>query len=109
MYGESVGQRSILRSTRLRMWCFTSYIRGESLQLEAQRPDCQLNIRIPHYPAPTLTALWRSKTPEHTTRVLKYYFQRVVMYCEVIDAAEIITKNASVPPCIHVILSADND
>lgn len=54
----------------------------------------KLTNRIPRYPAPTLTALWKSKTAEHTVRVLKYYFQRVVMYCEVIDAAEIITKNA---------------
>lgn len=52
------------------------------------------NDRIPHYPSASLTALWKSKTPEHTHRVLKYYFQRVVMYMEIIDSAEIITKNA---------------
>ena len=32
----------------------------------------------------------------HTYRVIKYYFQRVVMYMELVDAAEIITKNACV-------------
>jgi len=50
--------------------------------------------RIPHYSAAGLTALWKSKTPEHTSRVLKYFFQRVVIDMEVVDAAEIITKNA---------------
>ena len=50
--------------------------------------------RIPHYPPASLTALWRSKTPEHATRVLKYYLQRAVMDIEIVDAAEIITKNA---------------
>ncbi|WVQ98801.1 hypothetical protein IAU59_005932 [Kwoniella sp. CBS 9459] len=53
-----------------------------------------LHQRIPHYSPANLTALWRSKTPAHTNRVLKYYFQRVVVYMEVVDAAEIITKNA---------------
>ncbi|WVQ70034.1 uncharacterized protein L199_008258 [Kwoniella botswanensis] len=53
-----------------------------------------LHQRIPHYSPANLTALWRSKTPEHTYRVLKYFFQRVVIYMEIVDAAEIITKNA---------------
>nr|XP_019013605.1 uncharacterized protein I206_01675 [Kwoniella pini CBS 10737]OCF52386.1 hypothetical protein I206_01675 [Kwoniella pini CBS 10737] len=53
-----------------------------------------LHQRIPRYSSASLTALWRSKTPEHTHRVLKYYFQRVVIYMEIVDAAEIITKNA---------------
>jgi DNA polymerase zeta len=54
--------------------------------------------RIPHFSPASLTALWKSKTPEHTHRVLKYCFQRVVMYVEIIDRAEIITKNALVSP-----------
>nr|XP_019042303.1 DNA polymerase zeta subunit [Kwoniella bestiolae CBS 10118]OCF21233.1 DNA polymerase zeta subunit [Kwoniella bestiolae CBS 10118] len=53
-----------------------------------------LHQRIPHYSPANLTALWRSKTPGHTYRVLKYFFQRVVIYMEIVDAAEIITKNA---------------
>ncbi|OCF36582.1 DNA polymerase zeta subunit [Kwoniella heveanensis BCC8398] len=53
-----------------------------------------LHQRIPHYSPANLTALWRSKIPAHTNRVLKYYFQRVVIYMEIVDAAEIITKNA---------------
>jgi DNA polymerase zeta len=56
----------------------------------------KLISRIPHFSSASLTSLWKSKTPEHTHRVLKYYFQRVVMYVEIIDRAEIITKNASV-------------
>jgi len=54
----------------------------------------QLTSSIPHFSSASLTALWKSKTLEHTHRVLKYYFQRVVMYVELIDRAEIITKNA---------------
>ncbi|WVQ78404.1 hypothetical protein IAT38_000490 [Cryptococcus sp. DSM 104549] len=53
-----------------------------------------LHQRIPHYSHAGLTALWKSKTPEHVYRVLKYFFQRAVMCMEVIDQAEIITKNA---------------
>nr|XP_018263770.1 DNA polymerase zeta subunit [Kwoniella dejecticola CBS 10117]OBR85928.1 DNA polymerase zeta subunit [Kwoniella dejecticola CBS 10117] len=53
-----------------------------------------LHQRIPRYSPANLTALWRSKTPEHAHRVLRYYFQRVVIYMEIVDAAEIITKNA---------------
>ncbi|ORX33427.1 hypothetical protein BD324DRAFT_585143 [Kockovaella imperatae] len=53
-----------------------------------------MHQRIPHYPPASLTALWKSKTPEHATRVLKYFFQRAVLDIEIVDAAEIITKNA---------------
>ncbi|WVR05162.1 hypothetical protein IAU60_002174 [Kwoniella sp. DSM 27419] len=53
-----------------------------------------LHQRIPHYSAASLTALWKSKTLGHTNRVIKYFFQKVVMYMEVVDRAEIITKNA---------------
>ena len=49
---------------------------------------------VPHYSAASLTALWKSKSPTHTLKVLKYFFQRVVICMEVIDRAEIITKNA---------------
>ncbi|WVO13980.1 hypothetical protein L204_101605 [Cryptococcus depauperatus] len=53
-----------------------------------------LHQRIPYYPTVSLTALWKSKTPEHATRVLKYFFQRVVLCMEIIDKAEIIVKTA---------------
>ncbi|WRT67197.1 uncharacterized protein IL334_004163 [Kwoniella shivajii] len=53
-----------------------------------------LHQRIPHYSSANLTALWRSKAPGHTYRVLKYFFQRVVICMEIVDSAEIITKNA---------------
>jgi DNA polymerase zeta len=58
--------------------------------------------RIPHFSSASLTALWRSKTPEHTVRVLRYFFTRVVIYAEIIDVAEIITKNAYVPTDVPV-------
>ena len=53
-----------------------------------------LQQRVPHYPAASLTALWKSKSVEHGVRVLQYFFQRAVMDIELVDAAEIITKNA---------------
>ncbi|BEJ14698.1 hypothetical protein CspHIS471_0404650 [Cutaneotrichosporon sp. HIS471] len=53
-----------------------------------------LRQRIPHFTAGALTALWRSKTPAHIARVLGILFQRVVLYAELIDAAEVVSKNA---------------
>ncbi|KIR32771.1 DNA polymerase zeta subunit [Cryptococcus deuterogattii MMRL2647] len=53
-----------------------------------------LHQRIPHYSPASLTALWRSKSPSHVCRVLKYFFQRTVMCMEILDQAEIITKTA---------------
>ncbi|KLT41724.1 hypothetical protein CC85DRAFT_328733 [Cutaneotrichosporon oleaginosum] len=53
-----------------------------------------LRQRVPHYTAGALTALWRSKTPAHTARVLGIMFQRVVLYAELIDSAEVVSKNA---------------
>ncbi|RXK35490.1 hypothetical protein M231_07268 [Tremella mesenterica] len=53
-----------------------------------------LHQRVPHYSAANLTALWKGKMPSHTLRVIKYLLHRVVMYMEMVDAAEIITKNA---------------
>ncbi|TXT07141.1 hypothetical protein VHUM_03311 [Vanrija humicola] len=53
-----------------------------------------LHQRIPRYSAGNLTALWRSKTPGHTALVLRYMFQRVVIYAELLDSAEIVSKNA---------------
>lgn len=53
-----------------------------------------LHQRIPHYSPASLTALWKSKSPSHACRVLKYFFQRTVMCMEILDQAEIITKTA---------------
>nr|XP_031862677.1 uncharacterized protein CI109_001688 [Kwoniella shandongensis]KAA5529749.1 hypothetical protein CI109_001688 [Kwoniella shandongensis] len=53
-----------------------------------------LHQRIPHYSPANLTALWKSKVSGHAQRVLKYFFQRVVIDIEIVDQAEIITKNA---------------
>ncbi|KAK8869691.1 hypothetical protein IAR55_000259 [Kwoniella newhampshirensis] len=53
-----------------------------------------LHQRVPHYSPANLTALWKSKVPGHAHRVLKYFFQRVVIDIEIVDQAEIITKNA---------------
>ncbi|ODN98467.1 DNA polymerase zeta subunit [Cryptococcus wingfieldii CBS 7118] len=53
-----------------------------------------LHQRIPHYSSSSLTAMWKSQTPAHASRVLKYFFQRAVINVEIIDQAEIITKTA---------------
>lgn len=77
------------------MLSFTCFNSGKSSRLiTAGAINLTRFFSIPHYSSASLTALWKSKTPEHTHRVLKYWFQRVVMYVEIIDRAEIITKNA---------------
>lgn len=53
-----------------------------------------LHQRVPHYSAASLTALWKSVIPAHTVQVLHTFFQRVVTYAELIDASEVISKNA---------------
>jgi DNA polymerase zeta len=94
--GESAGPRSTSTNTLSRMLCSTCSINGASQHAASTRWQQADPIRIPHYSSASLTALWKSKTPEHAVRVLRYFFTRVVIYCEVVDAAEIITKNAYV-------------
>ncbi|WVQ71759.1 hypothetical protein IAR50_001300 [Cryptococcus sp. DSM 104548] len=53
-----------------------------------------LHQRIPHYSSASLTAMWKSQSPAHACRVLKYFFQRAVINVEIIEQAEIITKTA---------------
>lgn len=67
----------------------TCCIKGESTV-----EGVELTGRVPFFSAPNLTALWKSKAPGHTARVLKYFFQRVVIYAEVVASAEIVSKNA---------------
>jgi DNA polymerase zeta len=50
--------------------------------------------RFPHYSPWTLTEWFRSKYPEHVTRLLNYFIDKVNMYVEMMDQAEIVTKNA---------------
>lgn len=54
------------------------------------------DMRIQRLSSQSLTALWRSKSPQHTVRVMSYYFERVVKYMELLDTAEVVTKNAYV-------------
>jgi hypothetical protein len=50
--------------------------------------------RFPHYPPWTLTEWYKSATPEHVCRLLQYHIDKVNMYIEMVDIAEIVTKNA---------------
>lgn len=53
-------------------------------------PTC----RFPKYSAFSLTSWYNSRFPEHVVKVLRYYVERTSMYMEMMDAAEICTKNA---------------
>ncbi|GHJ88161.1 hypothetical protein NliqN6_4563 [Naganishia liquefaciens] len=53
-----------------------------------------LRQRFPHYSSSTLTAWFKSKYPAHLDKVLRYFVNKTVMYIEMMDAAEITTKNA---------------
>lgn len=72
-------------------------IRSEVTLTSYSFENCVFHIlhqRVPHYSAASLTALWKSSIPAHTVQVLQVFFQRVVMYAELIDAGEVISKNA---------------
>jgi DNA polymerase zeta len=58
--------------------------------------------RFPHYSASTLTAWFKSKYPMHLDKVLRYFIDKTVMYIEMMDAAEITTKNACVVSAFRV-------
>ena len=50
--------------------------------------------RIPKYSAYTLTTWYNSKVPEHTSRLLTYLSARTSVVLELIEVAEVVTKNA---------------
>lgn len=56
-----------------------------------------LSVRIPHYSAETLTKWFKSDTPGFTAKVLEYFTDRTALVLEIIDEAQIVTKNAFVP------------
>jgi len=49
---------------------------------------------IPNYSAETLTTWFRSDIPSQTARVVEYFMDRTAMVLEILDEAEVITKNA---------------
>ncbi|CCM07100.1 uncharacterized protein FIBRA_09427 [Fibroporia radiculosa] len=53
-----------------------------------------LRRRTPWYSCETLTKWYRSTSPYHTSDLLRYFSNRVVMVLEVLDVAEVVTKNA---------------
>lgn len=48
----------------------------------------------PHYSASTLSSWYNSHVPEHASRLLRYFADRTTMVAELVDVAEIVTKNA---------------
>ena len=50
----------------------------------------------PWYSSRTLTQWYNSSVPEHTDRVLRYFAARTSMVLEMLDTAEVVTKNAYV-------------
>ncbi|KAI0335271.1 hypothetical protein GY45DRAFT_1240755 [Cubamyces sp. BRFM 1775] len=53
-----------------------------------------LRRRTPWYGPQTLTSWYYSRVPEHTSRLLRYFSQRSAMVLEILDVAEVVTKNA---------------
>lgn len=52
------------------------------------------NRSVPHYSASSLTGWYNSKYPVHIAKVISYYMDRTCLCMELMDAAEICTKNA---------------
>ncbi|KAI0689616.1 hypothetical protein BC835DRAFT_1368378 [Cytidiella melzeri] len=53
-----------------------------------------LRRRIPRYSAHTLTKWYNSPVPEHSSRLFSYFTSRASVCLELIDVAEVVTKNA---------------
>ncbi|KAI9063064.1 hypothetical protein FKP32DRAFT_1593035 [Trametes sanguinea] len=53
-----------------------------------------LRRRTPWYRPQTLNDWFFSPVPEHTDRLLRYYARRTAMVLEILDVAEVVTKNA---------------
>ena len=49
---------------------------------------------FPRYSTSSLTSWYNSQYPTHVIKVLQYYVNKTSMYMEMMDAAEICTKNA---------------
>lgn len=93
--GESCEASSICLAILSRTWRSTFCDNG--------KPSVYLRTTVltmcrsfPHYSASTLTAWFKSKYPVHLDKVLRYFVDKTVMYIEMMDAAEITTKNACV-------------
>lgn len=56
--------------------------------------DLSGNFRFPKYSPSALTSWYQSKYPVHVVKVLQYFVDKTSMYMEMMDAAEICTKNA---------------
>ncbi|KAI0639404.1 hypothetical protein C8Q77DRAFT_1204904 [Trametes polyzona] len=53
-----------------------------------------LRRRTPWYSHRTLTTWYNSPVPEHADRVFRYFARRASMVLEILDVAEVVTKNA---------------
>ncbi|KAH9849760.1 hypothetical protein C2E23DRAFT_870439 [Lenzites betulinus] len=53
-----------------------------------------LRRRTPWYSPQTLTNWYQSPVPEHTDRLIRYFARRTAMVLEILDVAEVVTKNA---------------
>ncbi|KAG2061849.1 hypothetical protein BDR06DRAFT_945889 [Suillus hirtellus] len=53
-----------------------------------------LRRRVPRYTPEVLTTWYNSTDPVHTSRVLRYFLERTILTLEILQEAEITTKNA---------------
>ena len=71
------------RQVRLDLWV----CRGDAAN---ETQSCS----FPRYSTSSLTSWYNSQYPTHVIKVLQYYADKTSMYMEMMDAAEICTKNA---------------
>lgn len=50
--------------------------------------------RVPRYSATTLTEWYKDLIPAHTARIFSYFVERTATVIDLIDEADVITKNA---------------
>ena len=73
--------------------CFAPKVSGIVMTPVATHP---CGCRIPRHSPATLTEWYHSKVPEHISRLIGYCLARTTMVVEIVEVAELITKNSYV-------------
>jgi hypothetical protein len=72
------------------------YIDGNYIVMASFNLIIRIPYRVPYYTAETLTTWFKSTVPGQTSRVIDYFMDRTAMVLEILDEADVITKNAYV-------------
>ncbi|GAA98029.1 uncharacterized protein L969DRAFT_93351 [Mixia osmundae IAM 14324] len=88
---------SSLRFTGRHVLCIWRILRGELALTQYTLENLTFHVlqeRTPHYTHRTLTRWYTDDSPAHTARVLQYWLRRASIDIELLDEAEIISRNA---------------